>query len=345
MSQPTSEIAAPAADAERRPCPAPARIASEVAKYDAQAKIGHWDGPRYRMTYRSTGEGPPLLVVPGIASTYQIYAILLNQLERFRTIIYDYPGEHPGDGARLSRISHDNLVDDLLGLIDHLNLGPVFVVGLSFGSTVALKAIFREPGRFPRAAVQGAFAFRRFSAAERIALVLGRLVPGTMKRLPFFRRVLTYNSKSEFPAILEDRWPFYLEQNGATPIRSLAHRVKLLTTLDLRKILPEIQTETLLIHGREDRIVPLRDHDLLASSLPNARGMIVPTAGHMLHLTHAELEAKIIGDWLLPCAPEGCPDEHGAGGGGCALLAAGECEGRPGCFGGAPRRVSSSSFG
>ena len=309
-----------------------------MAKYDSLAEIGHWDGPRYRMTYRSAGEGPPLLVVPGIASTYQIYAIFLNQLaERFRTIVYDYPGEHPGDGARLGRISHDNLVDDLLGLIDHLNTGPVFVAGLSFGSTVVLKALSREPARFSRAAVQGAFAFRRFSAAERTALVLGRLVPGTMKRLPFFRSVLTYNSRSEFPAILEDRWPFYLEQNGATPIRSLAHRVKLLTTLDLRRILPEIRSETLLIHGREDRIVPLRDYDLLASLLPRAHGMIVPTAGHMLHLTHAELEAKIIGDWLLPCgAPESCPEEHGAGSGGCALLAAGECEGRPGCFGGAP---------
>ncbi len=327
--------------------PRAARIASEVAKYDDHAEIGHWDGPRYRMTYRSTGAGPPLLVVPGIASTYQIYAIFLNQLaERFRTIIYDYPGEHPGDGARLSRISHENLVDDLLGLIDHLNIGPVFVAGLSFGSTVALKALFREPGRFPRAALQGAFAFRRFSAAERIALMLGRLVPGTVKRLPFHQSVLSYNSKPEFPAILADRWPFYLEQNGATPIRALAHRVTLLTTLDLRAILPEIRTETLLIHGREDRIVPLCDYDLLASSLPKAHGMIVPTAGHMLHLTHAELEAKIIGDWLLPCASEGCPEEHeGTAGGGCPLLASGECEGRPGCFGDAPARVSSSSFG
>ncbi len=340
MSQPsTSEIPAPPDNADRRPCPAPARILDELARFDSMAAVGQWDGPRYRMTYRSTGEGPPLLVVPGIASTYQIYAIFLNRLaERFRTIIYDYPGEHPGDGARLSRISHENLVDDLLGLIDHLDIGPVFVAGLSFGSTVVLKALFREPGQFLRAAVQGAFAFRRFSVAERVALALGRLVPGTVKRLPFHERVLTFNSKSEFPAILDDRWPFYLEQNGATPIRSLAHRVKLLTTLDLRRILPEIRTETLLIHGREDRIVPLRDFDLIAGSLPLAHGMIVPTAGHMLHLTHAELEAKIIGDWLLPCALESCPDGLGASGGGCPLLAAGECEGRPGCFGGAAAR-------
>jgi pimeloyl-ACP methyl ester carboxylesterase len=266
------------------------------------------------MTYRIKGDGPPLFVVPGIASTYRTYALLLNQLgERFRTIIHDYPGEHADDGAKLAQITHDDLVDDLFGLIDHLNIGRAFLTGLSFGSTVVIKALRREPRRFPRAAVQGAFAVRRFSAAERLALGLGRLVPGTLARLPFRMRVLSYNDKPEFPAILQDRWPFYVEENGRTPIGSFAHRITLLTKLDLRPILPEIPTETLLIQGREDRVVPRRDFDLLESSLPKAHGMIVPTAGHILHLTHAELEARLIGDWLLPCAPEGCPQGQAPG--------------------------------
>ena len=162
---------AAAGDEERPPCPAPAKIHDELAKYESLAATGRWDGPRYRLTYRIAGDGPPLFVLPGIASTYRIYAIFLNQLgSRFRTIIYDYPGEHDDDGARLSRISHDDLVDDLFGLIDHLNVGRAFLVGLSFGSTVALKALRREPRRFPRGALQGAFAFRHFSAAERLAL-------------------------------------------------------------------------------------------------------------------------------------------------------------------------------
>jgi pimeloyl-ACP methyl ester carboxylesterase len=324
MSQTTAEQLAPEALKERPPCPAPARILDEVARFDAEAETGRWDGPRYRLTYRIKGDGPPLFVLPGIASTYQIYALLLNQLGmRFRTIIYDYPGEHPDDGAKLKRITHDNLVDDVFGLIDHLNIGRAFLAGLSFGSTVALKALHREPRRFPKAAVQGAFAHRRFSAAERLALGLGRLVPGTVKRLPLRERVMNYNAKPEFPAILQDRWPFYVAKNGETPIQSFAHRVSLLTRLDLRPILPEISTEILLIQGREDRVVPRRDFDLLESALPKAHGMIVPTAGHILHLTHAELLANLIGDWLLPCAPEGCPKEQ-TDGPGCAAPPAAE---------------------
>ena len=75
---------------------------------------------------------------------------------------------------------HDHLVDDLFGLIDHLNLGRVFLVGLSFGSTVTLRALHREPRRFPKAVVQGAFARRKFTPAERLALIVGRRIPGTI---------------------------------------------------------------------------------------------------------------------------------------------------------------------
>src|SRR5262245_5005626 len=181
---PSPAVGPPEAPA-RPPCPAPSDFRAEVARYDQNAEVGTWNGPRYRMTYRTLGQGPPLILVPGIAATYRGYALMLNRLaDRFRTVIYDYPGEHPGDGARLGRITHADLVDDVFGLIDHLKIGRAFLVGLSFGSTVVFGALHREPRRFPRAVVQGGFSHRRFTAAERIALRLGRLLPGTTARLP-----------------------------------------------------------------------------------------------------------------------------------------------------------------
>ena len=315
MSQLLPDQSAPPKDADivppRQPCPAPADFREEVRRYDEHAETGRWDGPRFRMTYRALGNGPPLIVVPGIASTYRAYALLLNRLaERFHTVIYDYPGEHAKDGADLARISHDHLVDDVFGLIDHLNIGRVFLVGISFGSTVVLKALHREPRRFPKAAVQGAFAYRDFTRAERWALRIGGLMPGNVARLPLRRPILTYNGKSEFPALLEDRWSFYLEENGRTPIKSLAHRVKLLFDLDLRPILSEVSPEILLIQGNEDRIVARRYFDILQAALPRAEGAMLPTVGHQPHLTHAEALAGLISNWLLPCAPAGCSEEH-----------------------------------
>ncbi|CAN5884093.1 alpha/beta fold hydrolase [soil metagenome] len=304
----------PEDEAPHRPCPKPADLLAEVADYDRNAEVGHWQGPGYRMTYRVLGQGPPLILVPGIASTYRGYAILLNHLAgRFRTILFDYPGEHPDDGARLRRISHDDLVDDVFGLIEHLRVGRVFPVGLSFGSTIVLKLLHREPRRFPKAAVQGGFARRRFAPAEKLALVLGRAFPGNIGRLPLHQQVITYNNKCEFYSAIVDRWPFYLEQNSLTPIASLAHRVQLLTRLDLRPILPSIANEILLLQGNEDRIVPRRYYDELVSALPKAQGVLLPMVGHQPHYTHPEALAQAVGDFLLPCAPEGCPADRGEG--------------------------------
>src|SRR3954447_7512104 len=187
---PTPAVESPEGPA-RPPCPAPADFRAEVADYDRNAEVGIWHGPRYRLRYRTLGQGPPLILVPGIAATYRGYALMLNRLAaRFRTVIYDYPGEHPDDGARLGRITHAHLVDDVFGLIDHLGIGRAFPVGLSFGSTVVLAALHREPRRFPKGVFEGASARRRFTAAERLALRLGRLLPGTTARLPLRDRVL-----------------------------------------------------------------------------------------------------------------------------------------------------------
>jgi pimeloyl-ACP methyl ester carboxylesterase len=302
----SSEAATP-----RPRCPAPADFRAEVAAYDAKAEVSIWEGPRYRMTYRTLGEGPPLIMIPGIAGTYRGYALTLNKLsERFRTVVYDYPGEHHGDRAHLGRISHENLVDDVFGLIEHLNVGRVFLVGLSFGSTITLRALEREPRRFPRAVVQGAFAHRQFTVAERVALKFGRHFPGTVSGLPLRSRILAYNSKSHFPSILEGRWEYYLDDNGLTPIGPMAHRLDLITSLDLRPSLAGIPTEILLLQGNEDRIIARRHFEELRSALPGAQAVVMPLVGHQPHFTHAEALAGAIAEYLLPCAPGRCPNEE-----------------------------------
>lgn len=310
MLDPTPQLDHPSAPEARPKCPAPADFRAEVAEYDRRATVGHWQGPRHRMTYRVLGQGPPLIVVPGVASTYRSYALLLNKLSpRFRTVLFDYPGDQTGDGARLGRITHEHLVDDLFGLIDHLNIGRVFLFGPSFGSTVTLAALHREPRRFPRAAIQGGFAHRNFSIAERAALRLGRLVPGKSARLPFRNRVLAWNHKSQFSEVIADRWSYYVEQNGETPIGPLAHRLGLIGQLDLRPLLAKIPTEILILQGNEDRLVPRRHHDELCERLPGARGVIMPLVGHQPHYTHAEGLAAALEEFFLPCAPTGCPKD------------------------------------
>ena len=273
---------------------------AEVVQYDRSAEVGQWSGSRHRMTYRRLGEGPAIVLLPGLASTYRGYApTLLRLARRSRTIQVDYPGENTGDGARLDQIGHDDLVDDLIGLLDHLELPMVSLFGLSFGSTLSLKALHRKADRFPRAVLQGGFARRRLKPAERFALAVGRRIPGSTSNLPFHRKALARKNRPTFPADRTDLWDFYLEENGRTPIASLTHRLDLLDRLDLRPILPEIRQEILVIHGTSDRIVPMARHDELVDGLARPTRVLMEGVGHQPHWTHPETLAKWVGDFLV----------------------------------------------
>ena len=272
---------------------------AEVDQYDREAQTSTMPGPRHRMTYRVLGEGPPLILVPGLASTYRGYAPTLRRLaERFRTIQVDYPGEHPDDGVDLAAIGHDELVDDLFRLSDHLKLDSPGLFGLSFGSTLSLAALHRDPVRFGKAVLQGGFANRRFQLAERIALRVGRRFHGKLSSLPFHKRGLASRSRATFPAGNADLWDFYVEENGLTTIAGLTHRLDIVRKLDLFPILPEIRTPILLIHGTADEIVPVDRYHELARMLPAVRGVLMPGVGHQPHFTHPEELAKLVGDFL-----------------------------------------------
>jgi pimeloyl-ACP methyl ester carboxylesterase len=286
---------------EPRPeCRPPANWRTEIEQYDAQALVGVWRGPHYAMTYRVIGEGPPLLVVPAMAGSYQSYALLLNRLaESFQTIVYDYPGTRRDDGARLSRINHEHLVDDAIGLLDHLSITQTHVLGISFGSTVTLAALREARGRFLKAALQGGFAHRHFTPAEKFALGAGTFVPGNAGHLPFHDRVLAWNNLPEFPRAVRDRWPFFLEQRRGTSIAALAHRCRLLARLDLRQRLSDVKTPLLAMQGNEDRVVPKRYYEQLIGLLPHARGCVLPLVGHQMYYTHPEVFAKNVTDFLL----------------------------------------------
>ncbi len=143
---------------------------------------------------------------------------------------------------------------------------------------------------------------------------------------------MTYNSKLDFPRVLEDRWPIYLEENGRTPIRALAHRTALLTRLDLRPELDRIATRLLLVQGRDDRIVPFRYFEELRAALPQSESLLLPTVGHIPHVTHAELLARSLGEWLLPCPPEaGCTPDAATAAPPCSATGDGPppCQGCP----------------
>jgi pimeloyl-ACP methyl ester carboxylesterase len=62
--------------------------------------------------------------------------------------------------------------------------------------------------------------------------------------------------------------------------------------------IPAITTPTLVVHGEIDRLVPLRNGQILADRIPGAELVVVPGANHVLTTDEDEQVNKILLDWL-----------------------------------------------
>jgi pimeloyl-ACP methyl ester carboxylesterase len=265
-----------------------------------EARHGVFDTGRYRCRHVVWGRGPTLVLIPGMGLDAVGFVMLMARLHaHFRCVSFDLP-EGADDGARLMTYRHADHVADLFALLDHLAIRECILLGSSFGSTVALAALQAEPRRFPRAIVQGGFARRRLAPAEVLAASFARFFPGRLAHLPFARQVLEHNQRAPFEDREPDVWDFFVAQNLRIPLRAFAARVLLIHRLDLRPILPTIKQPMLMVCGDRDPLVGKACEAELKQGLPVVSRAEIENCGHMPQLTHPEVMAEVVRQYLLP---------------------------------------------
>jgi pimeloyl-[acyl-carrier protein] methyl ester esterase len=87
-----------------------------------------------------------------------------------------------------------------------------------------------------------------------------------------------------------------IRRGGGAPARGSG--LGMLGASDLRALLPEIRTPARVLHGTADSIVPWQAGARLAAALANAEFVSIAQAGHGLPLSHAEVLAHAIEDFI-----------------------------------------------
>jgi pimeloyl-ACP methyl ester carboxylesterase len=296
---------------------APLRLADAQARFASEAKRGMCATGRYRMSYYEWGSGPPLVFIHDVSDSSRSFLLPIARLSaHFRCIAYDLPSGH-GDGARLGRYTPELLVADLFALLDHLALPRSYLLGASFGATVALRALRAAPERLPRAVLQGGVAHRPLRFAERCLAWLARRAPGPMARVPRRDRVLELVHRPMFAGREEEVWDAYVRWTGEARIKALGHQALWLHRTDLRPILPEVRQPVLLVVGERDTTVPSRHAKVLLDGLPNAGQAVIAGCGHVPSYTHPEALAEVVHHFLTPpgvapCGQQACPSTSSA---------------------------------
>lgn len=293
-SCPLTEPAQPEPDCARR-----LLLRECLERWRTEAQHGVFDTGRYRCRHVVWGRGPTLVLIPGMGLDAVGFVMLMARLQaHFRCVSFDLP-EGEGDGARLMTYRHTDHVADLFALLDHLSIRACILLGASFGSTIALAALHAEPRRFARAILQGGFARRRLAPAEVLAASFARFLPGRMAHLPYARQVLAHSQRAPFEDREPEVWDFFVAQNLRIPLRAFAARALLIHRLDLRPILPTIKQPVLMVCGDRDPLVGKACEAELKQGLPLVARAEIENCGHLPQLTHPEVTAEVVRQWLV----------------------------------------------
>jgi pimeloyl-ACP methyl ester carboxylesterase len=253
----------------------------------------------YTARYSTWGEGPPLVLVPGLAGGFELLGPLARYLSHhFRVISYQLRGEDDCFALR-RRFDLTDLVEDLREFLDWCGLESPPVMGVSFGGVLALKLAARFPHRLQALVVQGASArFERGLLQQVASLVLSRYpLPADSPFVNQFFNLLFGGMQKPGPL-----FEFVTRQCWQTDQSVMAHRFQLVEQFNLEDRLAAIRVPTLLLAGERDLLVSPRSLDALACGIEDARVVSLPRCGHLAFATQPERVAKEVRKFLLPTA-------------------------------------------
>ena len=251
--------------------------------------VAVWQG-RVRMRALVDGAGPPLVYFHGpFGLTWDPF---LAELARSFTV---YAPEHPGTapGAHDDIYHLDTLWDLVLcydELLTALKIDEAVLLGHSFGGMVACEVAATYPRRARKLALIAPLGFWRDT--ERVVNWM-MLSPAELPRHVFSdpgsAAAGHLMGPSEPPEAAAEARVRLMWAMGAT-----GKFIWPLPDKGLKKRIHRVSAPTLLIWGKEDRLVPAVYADEFTSRLPAARVQTVDGAGHAPQLERSERVARMI---------------------------------------------------
>lgn len=236
---------------------------------------------------RRWGSGPPIVCVHGAPGTGADFEALAALLARSYTVIApDLPGYGDTPLAAGPAPSPGARSELLLELIDALGLGPVILVGHSFGGVIALGAAARAPQRVRGLVLLASPGLRRhrMSVPPLTAWAIWLLLrwPLTTWGAPLLRSAFRTRG-------FGGRWPL---DSMVIAARGAAH-------LDHGRVAADaaaVVCPCLVAWALDDAIVQASIGEALAEAIDGATALVLPEGGHDFFRHHPRPVAAAIRD-------------------------------------------------
>ena len=245
-----------------------------------------------RIAVAQTGTGAPLVRAAHWLSHLEfdwdspIWRDFLAELASDRMLVrYDERGTGLSD-RDVADLSFEAMVGDLETVVDDLGLERFALLGMSQGAAISIAYAVRHPERVTRARDLRWLCARArpprsdSGSAARCRVVAGA-DPGRVGHAdPKFRRVfatmfLPDGTPAQYEAFDE------LQRVSATP--DVAYRLRsMFDNIDVTALCSLVSVPTLVMHVRDDAVVPFEEGRLLAALIPRSRFVPLEGRSHML---------------------------------------------------------------
>lgn len=223
----------------------------------------------------------------------------------FHVIAPDMPGWGDSDAQATQDMDHDAT---LVELMDALGLASAALIGNSMGAHTAIRFATLHPDRLTHLVTMGASLGRGMTSlfspgdgpSEGLKLVLKAYRDPSPENMLALVEIMTYD-KARFatPELTQARSEAALARPDHLKnyVEGLAYGAPIPIKVDRDKI-PDIQTPTLLIHGKDDRVLPYEITLWLLAAIPNSRAVLLNHCGHWAMIEHADEFNRLVVDFL-----------------------------------------------
>jgi pimeloyl-ACP methyl ester carboxylesterase len=242
------------------------------------------DANGIKTNYLEAGKGDPVVLIhgsgPGVTSYANWRLVLPALAENFRVLAPDMVGF--GFSERPTNIEYgvQTWADQVVGLMDTLELPKAHLVGNSFGGAIALRIATQHPDRVGKLVLMGSMGVP-FPITEGLERVWG--YQPSFENMRKVLDVFAYSRELVNDELAEVRYrgsiqPGFQESFAAMFPAPRQRWVEAMCTPedDIRR-LPH---RTLIVHGREDQVIPVQTSLRLMELIDNADLSVFSHCGH-----------------------------------------------------------------
>ncbi len=247
-----------------------------------------------------TGTGPPVVLLhgggPG-ASGMSNYARNIEPLaQHFRVIVPDMPGYGRSAKGVDGSDPFGYLADHIRGMLDVLGIDQTHLVGNSYGGSCALRLTLDTPHRVDKLVLMGpgGVGTTRGLPTAGLKSLLGYYGgdgPSLDKLRTFIRSYLVYHGDAVPESLIQTRYESSIDPEVvANPPLQRPSGLRTLWRMDFTRDrrLSTLETPTLVLWGREDKVNKPSGATMLGERMPNADVLVTAKTGHWVQWERAD---------------------------------------------------------